>query len=146
MSKIESFLTTQEEQQLIDAIKIAENKTSGEIRVHIEKNTNKPPLERALEVFKFLKMDQTKLRNGVLFYIAVNSKKFAILGDEGINKVVPENFWNNEKELVITHFKKGDYVTGLELAIIEVGKKLKAFFPYEDDDINELSDQISKGQ
>ena len=145
MSKVEKFLTEAEEQQLIEAIQSAEKNTSGEVRVHIEKYTNKPPLDRALEVFKFLKMDQTKLRNGVLFYIAVDSKKFAILGDEGIDKVVPKNFWNDEKELVISHFKTGDYVTGLELAILEVGKKLKAFFPYKSDDINELSDEISKG-
>ncbi|HKJ06959.1 MAG TPA: TPM domain-containing protein [Flavobacteriaceae bacterium] len=145
MSKVEKFLTEAEEQQLIEAIQSAEKNTSGEVRVHIEKYTNKPPLDRALEVFKFLKMDQTKLRNGVLFYIAVDSKKFAILGDEGIDKLVPSNFWNDEKELVINHFKTGDFATGLELAIVEVGKKLKTFFPYKSDDINELSDEISKG-
>jgi uncharacterized membrane protein len=101
-------------------------------------------MERALEVFRFLNMDDTALRNGVLFYIAVESKKFAIIGDEGINKVVPTGFWDEEKELVLSYFKKGDFSTGLELAILEVGKNLKKYFPYQSDDTNELSDEISK--
>jgi len=145
MSKVEEFLTAEQEQLIVAAIKAAENNTSGEIRVHIEKSTNKPPLERALEVFSFLKMDNTALRNGVLFYIAVESKKLAIIGDEGINKVVPTNFWDAEKELMLSYFKKGNFSTGLELAILEVGKNLKKYFPYQSDDINELSDEISKG-
>lgn len=145
MSKIEDFLTPEQERNLIAAIQEAENNTSGEIRIHIEKETNKPPLERALEVFQFLNMDATVLRNGVLFYIAVESKKFAIIGDEGINSLVPENFWDTEKELMLSYFKKGDFVTGLKLAIIEVGKNLKKYFPYQSTDINELPDEISKG-
>lgn len=145
MSKVENFLTAKQEQGIIEAIKIAEKNTSGEIRIHIENSTNEPPMERALEVFYFLNMDRTILRNGVLFYIAVESKKFAILGDEGINKLVPDNFWDKEKELVLTHFAKLEFAKGLELAIIEVGKKLKTFFPYQSDDKNELPDEISKG-
>ena len=145
MSKVEDFLTATQEQDLIDAIKIAEKNTSGEIRVHIEKSTKIPPMERALEVFYFLKMDRTEQRNGVLFYIAVESKKFAILGDEGINNLVPDDFWDSEKELVLSHFKKGEFTKGLELAIIEVGNKLVTFFPYQSNDINELPDEISKG-
>lgn len=145
MSKIEDFLTVTQEQQIIEAIKTAEKNTSGEIRVHIEKNTEKPPMERALEVFHSLKMDTTNLRNGVLFYIAVESKQFAIIGDEGINIKVPENFWESEKELVISHFLNKEFAKGIELAIIEVGKKLKDFFPYQSNDTNELSDEISKG-
>ncbi|WP_456376613.1 TPM domain-containing protein [Lutibacter sp.] len=145
MSKIEDFLTVSEEQDIIKAIKAAEKNTSGEIRVHIEKSTDKPPMERALEVFHFLKMDTTKLKNGVLFYIAVESKQFSIIGDEGINNKVPENFWETEKELIFTHFKRGEFSKGIELAIIEVGEKLKDFFPYQSNDTNELSDEISKG-
>ena len=145
MSKVEDFLTQEEEKKIIEAIKIAENNTSGEIRVHIEKNTVKLPMERALEVFHFLKMHKTQLRNGVLIYIAVESKKFAILGDEGINAKVPENFWESEKELMLKYFKKRAFAKGLELAIIEAGAKLKEFFPYLSNDTNELSDEISKG-
>ena len=145
MSKVEDFLTAEQEQNIVKAIKIAEKNTSGEVRVHIEKNTEKPPMERALEVFHFLKMDATELKNGVLIYVAVESKKFAILGDEGINKLVPVGFWDSEKDLILTHFKNKEYALGLERAILEVGKKLKEFFPYQSDDTNELSDEISKG-
>lgn len=145
MSKVEDFLTASEEKTIIEAIQKAEKDTSGEIRVHIEKSTKKPPMERALEVFCFLKMDETALRNGVLLYIAVESKKFAILGDKGINEKVPENFWDTEKDIVLTHFSKGETTKGLELAIAEIGNKLKEFFPYQSNDTNELSDEISKG-
>jgi uncharacterized membrane protein len=145
MSKVEDFLTAAQEQEIINAIKSAEKNTSGEIRVHIEKTTEKPPMERALEVFYFLKMDATAQKNGVLIYVAVESKKFAILGDEGINKLVPSNFWDQEKEIILTHFKSKNYTLGLQRAIEEVGNKLKEFFPYQSDDKNELSDEISKG-
>lgn len=145
MSKVEDFLTAAQEQEIINAIKSAEKNTSGEIRVHIEKTTEKPPMERALEVFYFLKMDATAQKNGVLIYVAVESKKFAILGDEGINKLVPSNFWDQEKEIILTHFKIKNYTLGLQIAIEEVGNKLKEFFPYQSDDKNELSDEISKG-
>jgi uncharacterized membrane protein len=145
MSKVEDFLTAAQEQEIINAIKSAEKNTSGEIRVHIEKTTEKPPMERALEVFYFLKMDATAQKNGVLIYVAVESKKFAILGDEGINKLVPSNFWDQEKEIILTHFKSKNYTLGLQIAIEEVGNKLKEFFPYQSDDKNELSDEISKG-
>jgi uncharacterized membrane protein len=144
MTKTNDFLTPSQEQQIIEAIKSAEKNTSGEIRVHIENNTEKPPMERALEVFYLLKMDATNLKNGVLFYIATESKKFAILGDEGINTKVPENFWDTEKELMLSNFTQGKFAKGVELAILEVGKKLKEFFPYQSNDTNELSDEISK--
>jgi len=145
MTKVEEFLTKTEEKSLIDAIKTAEKNTSGEIRVHIEKKTHREVFERALEVFYLLKMNETNLRNGVLIYVATEDKKFAILGDEGIDEKVPENFWNDEKELITSHFKNQQHVRGLELAIAEVGIKLKEFFPYQSDDTNELSDEISKG-
>lgn len=145
MSKVEDFLTAEQEQTIVLAIKTAEKNTSGEIRVHIEKSTEKPPMERALEVFYALKMNATELKNGVLIYIAVESKKFAILGDEGINKLVPENFWETEKQIILTHFKNNEFTLGLVTAIEEVGNKLKQFFPYQSDDTNELSDEISKG-
>ena len=90
-------------------------------------------------------MDKTEQRNGVLLYIAVESKQFAILGDEGINAKVSEDFWDLEKELMLSHFKKAEYTKGIELAILKVGEKLKEFFPYQEDDTNELSDEISKG-
>jgi len=145
MSKIEDFLTTVQEQEIIKAIEVAENNTSGEIRVHIENNTDLPPMERALEVFHLLEMEKTELRNGILFYVAVESKKFAILGDEGIHTKVTDNFWDAEKELMLSYFKKEEFALGLVLAITEVGNKLKEFFPYQSNDADELSNEISKG-
>ncbi len=146
MSVVEEFLSKDQEQSIINAIKLAEKNTSGEIRVHIEKNANKPPFERAKEVFKFLKMDQTHLKNGVLFYLAIESKHFAIIGDEGIHKLVPEKFWKTIKNKVISNFAEKHYAKGLEEGILEVGNQLKTFFPYEKEDINELPDEISKGE
>lgn len=145
MSKIEDFLTSTQEQAIIKAIEVAEKNTSGEIRVHIENNTELPPLERALEVFHLLEMHKTELRNGVLFYVSVENKKFAILGDEGIHTKVTEKFWDAEKELMVSYFKNEEFSKGLELAILEVGNKLKVFFPYQSNDKNELSNEISKG-
>lgn len=145
MPKIEDFFTDQEEKQVIEAIQFAEKDTSGEIRVHIEKTTDKDPIERAKEVFYELKMNETEAQNGVLFYVATESHHFAILGDKGINDLVPSDFWNKEKELVLSYFSKRKFAKGLELGIKEAGKKLKEFFPYQSDDTNELSDEISKG-
>ena len=113
--------------------------------MHIESICEGDALERAYEVFHHLKMDATELRNGVLFYLALDSHRFAIYGDKGIHEKVGHHFWEDEVKLVIDHFKKKDYITGMELAIHEVGQKLKAFFPYDDDDVNELTDEISIG-
>ena len=143
MSNVEDFLTSNQEEEIIDAIRIAEKNTSGEIRVHIEKCTEKDALERAKEVFHFLNMDETEKHNGVLFYLAVEDKKFSILGDKGINDAVPETFWINVRDLVLDKFKNGDYANGLKLGIIEAGNKLKQFFPYQKNDNNELQDSIS---
>lgn len=145
MSKVEDFLTAKQEQALIETIKVSEKNTSGEIRVHIEKSTEKSPMDRALEVFYLLEMDKTELRNGILIYVAVESKKIAIIGDEGINNLVPKNFWDEELAMLINYFKASNFTKGLELTILKIGEKLKEFFPYQKDDSNELSDEISKG-
>lgn len=144
MSKTEDFLTPEEEQEIVNAISIAEKNTSGEIRVHIENHSEKPPLERAKEVFLSLEMDKTQARNGVLFYVGVSDKTFAILGDEGIDKKVELDFWHMTKETVIQHFKNKNYKEGLVAGILSAGERLKSFFPYEADDTNELSNEISK--
>ena len=143
MSKIEDFLTQIEEAQIIDAIRVAENNTSGEIRVHLEKTSDKNPLERAKEVFYFLKMDETKNHNGVLFYVAVDDKKFSVLGDEGIDKVVSKDFWESIKDAIIKQFSQQKYADGLKEGILETGKKLKEYFPYKLDDKDELPNKIS---
>lgn len=145
MNRVESFLTANQEKTIIKAIQTAEKHTSGEIRVHIESKTEKPTLERAKEVFLYLKMDQTKQRNGILLYVAVESREFAILGDHGINQVIPKGFWEEEKKMVLDYFAKKQFEEGLVKVIKKVGEKLNEFFPYEKEDTNELSDTISKG-
>lgn len=106
MSKTEDFLTKKEEQEIVEAIVKAEQNTSGEIRVHIEENNSKPPLERAQEVFYELGMDATQFKNGVLFYICMQTRSFAIIGDEGIHNVVEDDFWDCTKDVVISQFKE----------------------------------------
>ncbi|PCI35833.1 MAG: hypothetical protein COB60_01630 [Flavobacteriaceae bacterium] len=145
MSKVEDFLTKEEEQLIIASIQKAEKNTSGEIRVHIEKTCEKLPVERAQEVFYQLKMETTAAQNGVLFYVAVDSKQFAIVGDVGIDKVVPNDFWESVKDALITEFKNENYLQGIVNGIEECGLKLKTFFPYQSNDENELPDEISKG-
>ena len=145
MSQVENFLTTSEELEIIEAIRNAELNTSGEIRVHLEACSEKEAMLRAQEVFYYLKMDQTEAKNGVLFYLGVEDKKFAIIGDKGIDQVVPSNFWNGIRDLVMNEFKHQHFVQGLLLGISEAGRKLKEFFPLLPDDRNELSNTVSKG-
>jgi uncharacterized membrane protein len=140
------FLSKAEEQRLVDAIGRAEQNTSGEIRVHLEANCKGNPYERAIEVFFMLEMNKTSARNGVLIYVAIKDHKLAILGDEGINKVVPEHFWEENLHDMQLHFSMSQYAEGLERAIEHAGEKLKQYFPYDrGTDQNELSDAISLG-
>ena len=125
MSKVEDFLSAEEEQEIVEAILKAEKNTSGEIRVHIESHTRLDHFERAKEVFHMLKMDNTKEENGVLLYFAVNDKKFAICGDKGINKVVPANFWESTKNIIQTHFSKGNFKEGIVTGVLKAGIELK---------------------
>ncbi len=145
MCKLEDFLTENEEQEIINAIRTAEEKTSGEIRVHLERTSKIDIYDRALEVFHFLKMDNTKLQNGVLIYVAIDEKSFVIYGDKGINDVVPQNFWDSTKEIMVSHFKKRNFKQGLVEGIIKAGEELQNHFPWEYIDKNELPDNISKG-
>lgn len=145
MSKVEDFLTANEELEIVNAIVEAEKNTSGEIRVHIEPMSKKPHFERAQEVFHYLKMDNTKEENGVLIYIAVHDKKFVIYGDKGINRVVPDNFWDNTKTILENHFKKGDFKQGIIEGILMAGKELETHFPWQHNNTNELSNEVSKG-
>lgn len=142
---VEAFLTTTEEEEIIEAIRKAELKTSGEIRVHIEKTSKVDATNRALEVFHFLKMDNTKLQNGVLIYVAVEDKTFVIFGDKGINDVVSKDFWDTTKNVMQSHFKSGNFKQGLIDGIIKSGEQLAKYFPWKQGDSNELSNEISKG-
>ena len=145
MSKVEDFLTQEEEQAIVEAIRVAEKNTSGEIRVHIEKTTSLDAYDRAMEVFNLLKMDETELKNGVLIYLAVKDKTFVICGDKGINDVVANDFWDSTRDIMVNHFKSGHYKQGLIDGIINAGNQLQKHFPYLEGDTNELSNEISKG-
>ncbi|MBO6606010.1 TPM domain-containing protein [Psychroserpens sp.] len=145
MSSIEDFLTADEEQEIIEAIRIAEQNTSGEIRVHIERHAPADAFDRATEVFHYLKMDNTKLQNGVLIYVAVDDKTFVIYGDKGINDVVANDFWNCTKDIMLDHFKDGQFKKGIIEGVLKAGEQLEAHFPWDHGDINELPDTISKG-
>ena len=136
--------TPDEQQRIVNAIRQAEKATSGEIRVHVEPHCAKAdPVQRAIEMFDRLGMHQTKDRNGVLFYLAHADRKFAIVGDSGIDAKVPANFWETTKDLLRSHFAAGQYVEGLSRGIERAGQQLKQYFPYASDDTNELTDDIS---
>ncbi|MCI1640715.1 MAG: TPM domain-containing protein [Bacteroidales bacterium] len=137
------FLTGEQKKKLVGCIREAEKLTSGEIRVHIDNNCGPDPKEKALKTFHRLGMMKTAERNGVLVYVACQSKKFAVLGDKGINDVVPDHFWKDVCDVLGLKFSSDDYAGGLEEAVLMIGGKLKKYFPYDKNDINELPDDIS---
>jgi len=143
---VHKYFTEEDKLQITNAIRVAETNTSGEIRVHIESYCQDDVLDRAAYIFEKLEMHKTELRNGVLFYMAIKDKKFAILGDAGINQKVTEDFWESTKELVIEKLKEGKISDGIAAGIISAGEQLKEHFPYQKDDVNELSDEISFGE
>lgn len=144
MSK-EVFLSKEEEQEIVEAIRIAEKNTSGEIRIHLEQTTTLDAYDRALAVFQELKMDETELKNGVLIYLAIKDRTFVICGDQGINDVVPNDFWDCTRDIMVTQFKAGNFKQGLIDGILRAGEQLKQYFPWKEGDTNELSNEISKG-
>ena len=133
----------EEQQRIRGAIEEAENRSSGEIRVCIEKKCSEDVLDRAAKYFFQLNMHKTTLRHGVLIYVATVDRKFAIIGDAGINQVVPANFWDNTKEEMLQHFKYGDIVEGIVTGLKIAGEQLQKYFPHAQDDNNELPDDIS---
>jgi uncharacterized membrane protein len=140
-----NFFTKDQKLAITKAITQSELQTSGEIRLHIDSNCEVNVLDSATVIFRKLKMHKTELRNGVLFYLAVTDKKFAIIGDKGINEKVPENFWDNIKEIMLDHFKKQQFTEGLCNGIEMAGEKLKTHFPLQSNDTNELTNEISIG-
>ncbi len=145
MKGYSEFFSQEEHQAILDAIKIAERKTSGEIRVHLEDRCDLFPEDRAAYVFDKLEMFSTADRNGVLFYLAVQDKRFAVIGDLGIHERVGTAFWKTLRDELQADFKQGNFKDGLIGSIHKMGERLSHFFPYERDDVNELSDEISKG-
>lgn len=145
--KASDFFTEDEKRIIVEAIHRAEEETSGEIRVHIELSCGKKDVKDcAAAAFAQLGMHKTKLRNGVLIYLSIKDRRFAILGDAGINAVVPANFWEDVKELMGSYFKQQRFAEGIVEGIKRIGDKLKEFFPRMANDINELSNEISYGK
>jgi len=144
--KPSEFFSNEDKLEITRAIQEAELNTSGEIRVHIESKCKGDALDRAAYIFKELNMHKTELRNGVLFYMAIDDRKFAILGDAGINAVTPQNFWDDIKDVVFENFNMGKFAQGISEGILMAGEALNYNFPYQDDDVNELSDDISFGK
>jgi len=143
MVKASSFFTKEQQAQILAAVKEAEDATSGEIRVHIETSCPGEVLDRAAWVFKKLGMHKTAERNGVLFYLAVEDRKFAIIGDAGINAKVPAGFWDCINELILKNFREGKFTEALSEGIVLSGRQLKTHFPHQRSDVNELKDEIS---
>lgn len=143
MGSIVNFFTAAQKHSIEESVKAAELNTSGEIRVHVESACKEDVMDRAAYVFEKLEMHKTELRNGVLFYMAVTDKKFAILGDVGINLKVPANFWDLIKETMVGYFSKAEIAEGLSIGIRMAGEQLQMHFPYQANDTNELSNEIS---
>ena len=141
--KASSFFTKEQQAKILAAVREAEKATSGEIRVHIETTCPEDVLDRAAWVFKKLGMHKTAERNGILFYLAVSDRKFAIIGDAGINAKVPAGFWDEISELLQKNFRESKFTEGLSEGIVLAGKQLKTHFTYCKEDVNELSDEIS---
>lgn len=140
------FFTVSQKKAIEDAVRQAELNTSGEVRVHIERKCKGDVLDRATEIFALLKMHKTQQRNGVLFYLSIEDHQFALLGDAGINAMVPENFWETIKGMMLEEFQQGNVSIGLIRGIRMTGDMLKKFYPYKRNvDVNELSDELSFG-
>jgi uncharacterized membrane protein len=140
------LLTSEQSRSVKEAIVEAERHTSAEIKVHIDKECPGNVLEKAVAVFNKLGMQKTDLRNGILIYLAIQDRKFAILGDAGINALVPDNFWDDIKASMQLRFRAGHFDQGLIEGVQLCSKELHQHFPYDKlTDRNELSDDISFG-
>ena len=137
------FFSKKEKEHITQAIQQAEMNTSGEIRVHLERRAKEDIMSHAAHEFERIGMAKTEARNGVLIFMGVRSRRFAILGDQGINEKVPQGFWDEIVQLMVGHFKEDRFSDGLVEGILKVGEKLKEYFPYHREDINELPDEIS---
>jgi uncharacterized membrane protein len=138
-----SIFSEKEQELISNAVESAERFTSGEIRICVEKTCSEPVLDRAANYFKKLGMDKTAQRNGVLIYIATEDHQFAIIGDAGINKLVPHDFWNSTKDTMLAYFKEGDLTAGIVAGIKIAGEQLKTYFPHLNGDVNELPNEVS---
>ena len=146
MFSAKNFFSAEQVKAIESAIKSAEENSSGEIRVHIENRCKGDELLCATKTFHKLGMHKTDLRNGVLFYLAVQEKKFAVVGDSAIHKNVPEGFWHSVRDAMLAQFKQEKFTEGLCEGIAMTGKELKKFFPHSAFDKNELSNEVTFGK
>ena len=146
LHKVKYFFTEEEKDDIILAIQNSEVDSSGEIRVHIDNTCEGEVMDCAYKIFNKLGMQNTKLRNGVLFYLAIHNRKFAVIADDGISDIVPDDFWEKIKQILLNNFREEKFADGLCEAIIETGEQLKNYFPCQPNDINELPDKISFGK
>ncbi|MCW3108972.1 MAG: hypothetical protein JWQ09_3478 [Segetibacter sp.] len=145
-SKKKEFFTPEQQQLMVDAIQKAEKNTSGEVRVFVESKCNYvDAVDRAKEIFFSLKMEQTKDRNAVLFYLAMDDRQLALFADEGIYQRLGAKYWNDEVRKIIGAFTKDDYTGGICAVINDIGVALQTEFPFESSDKNELPDEIIFG-
>lgn len=141
------LLSEQQKHQLVQAIRQAERLTSGEIRLYVESRCRYvDPINRAAEIFLQLGMEKTKHRNGVLLYIALKDRQYAIAGDIGIHEKVGGNFWKEKAQVMLDHFSRNEILPGIENCIREIGSALQAHFPYDGESGNELPDDIVTGK
>jgi len=141
------FFTDEDHQRIVAAIRAAEKRTSGEIRIFVESRCSYvDAVDRAAEIFFGLKMEKTEDRNGVLLYIAIKDHQLAIFGDKGIHEKVGTAFWNNEVKKMLSEFSKHHYADGIINIVTEIGEALVTHFPYENEDRNELPDDIVFGK
>ena len=146
--KKRSFFSDQENKTIVEAIRTAERSTSGEIRVFVESRCRfVDPLDRALEIFARLKMQNTAQRNSVLVYVAIKDRQLAVYGDTGIHQKTGSEYWKAAVNNMISHFNREDYADGIANCVTMIGKALQEHFPYDKDlDKNELPDEIIFGK
>lgn len=140
------FFSEEENNRIVRAIREAEHKTSGEIRVYLERQAGGGVIKRAKRVFEKLGMTRTEHRNGALIYFSLRDRNFAILGDRGIHERVGDGFWKDIVSRMQKSFSRDDFVGGLEVGIHQIGERLKEHFPRESGDINELPDKIETNE
>lgn len=146
--KKQAFFTEDERKRIVEAVRIAETNTSGEVRVYVESHCPYvDAIDRAGELFFHLEMDETEQHNAVLVYVALKDRQLAVFGDQGIHEKVGADYWNREVEMMISNFNKEDYAEGIRQCILDIGQALQQYFPYDKDtDKNELPDDIVFGK
>lgn len=140
---LDDFISVEGQRRIARAITEAERRTSGEICVHVTPHCLSEPIKQAEAVFNIKHLYRTQRRNAVLIYIAYSDRKMAILGDTGINRLVPDGFWNDALALLAQHFRRHCVVEGICAAVALIGEKLSEFFPADREDINELSNEVT---